>query len=89
MGKSTPFFETTFYTRTIPGSLVCFLAIEATSVVPCNFFPFLQVLRLNKRINGYRVFVLGMTHSLDGTFSSAPCFFCSVFGIGSALNLKH
>ena len=44
VGKSTPFFET----RTIPGSVVCFLAIEATSVVPCIFFPFLQVRRLNK-----------------------------------------
>lgn len=57
-GYPTPFFKVTFYTRTIPGLVVCFQAVKTKSMVPCNFSPFLLVLRLKDRTKGNRVFVL-------------------------------
>ena len=36
----TPFFKTTFYTRAIPGLVICFQAIKTKFIAPCNFSPF-------------------------------------------------
>lgn len=84
MGKPAPFLKTTFYTRTIPGLVVCFQALKQSPWSHAIFFLSCRWLDLmgGQKASGCLRLQMTQFFSLDGTFFSCSLFadwdwFCS------------